>query len=472
MAIKITKKDIIWNYAGNTLNIGMGIFLLPIILLMLTTQEIGLWYVFASMSALVMLVDFGFSPTIMRNITYSWSGAEELLPEGTLQVDVDGKPNYGLLKSIITSSKKIYMILTIMSGILLFSLGTFYIYGLLPGNEMEYLVAWLIYALAIILNLYYSYWTPLLKGIGAIKEANQVLIISRLIYIMLSIIGLILGGGLVWLSLMYLVSGLLLRILSKVYFYRLLGGAFYHQDIEDKYNFKKIFTVMWPNAKKLGVVSIGAWMITRSTTLLCATYLGLEITAQYGLSLQILGIVGSFSSLLFNAYIPEIASSRVSHNFRRYNQIFSRAISLQWVVAIIGLLNVVILGPISLVLIGSNSTLLPSSILVMLGIVLFLEWNHSTFATLITMSNTVPFVGAAIYSGIGIVVISLVMLNFTTLGILGLIISQGAVQLAYNNWRWPRWVLKESNSSVFKILKASFNEIKGLAFKKKIDKST
>ncbi len=459
MAVNITKKDIAWNYMGNTLNIGMGILLLPAILLMLTSQEIGLWYVFASMSALVFLVDFGFSPTILRNITYSWSGVKELLPEGTQHIELDGKPNLSLLKSIIISSKKIYLILTIISGILLFSFGTCYIYGLLPEKEIEYLIAWLIYSMAIILNLYYSYWTPLLKGIGAIKEANQVLIISRLIYFIFSIIGLVFGGGLIWLSLMYLVSGLLLRILSKVYFLRLLGDD-YQQDIEVRYNFKTIFSIIWPNAKKSGIVTIGAWLITRSTTLLCATYLGLEMTAQYGLSLQIMGIVGSFSSLLFNAYIPEIASSRVSHNAKRYNQIFSRAITIQWVVGLIGLLGVILLGPTVLSLIGSNSTLLPSSILVLLGIVLYLEWNHSTFATLITMSNTVPFVRASIYSGIGIIVSSLVMLNFTTMGILGLIISQGVVQLVYNNWRWPRWVFKENNSSVYKILKASINEIK------------
>ena len=62
MGIKITKQDIMWNYAGSIFNIGMGIFVLPFVLKMLTTDELGVWYVFGSIAALITLLDFGFSP--------------------------------------------------------------------------------------------------------------------------------------------------------------------------------------------------------------------------------------------------------------------------------------------------------------------------------------------------------------------------------------------------------------------------
>jgi hypothetical protein len=176
--------------------------------------------------------------------------------------------------------------------------------------------------------------------------------------------------------------------------------------------------------------------------------------------LQILGIVGSVSSLLFNSYMPEIASLKLNNTAYRYLQIFSRAIAVQWIVSIIGILFIVILGPIVLNFIGANTTLLPSFLLVILGSVFFLEWNHSTFATLITMSNTVPFVGASVFSGIGIVTTSVIVLEFTNLGILGIVLSQGIVQLAYNNWRWPLWVLRENKISIYTIVKYSFIDLK------------
>lgn len=464
--IKITKRDIIWNYAGSILNIGMSFFILPFVLTMLSSHELGLWYVFGSLSALVALVDFGFSPTIMRNITYVWSGAKELMPEGTPSMEINGKPNYSLLNSIISASRKIYLILSIISGLLLLTLGTLYIQSLLEKNEMQYLVAWIIYAVAIFLNLFYSYWTPLLKGIGAIKEANQVLVISRTIYVVFAIVGLLFGGGLIWLSLMYLISGLLLGLLSKRFFLKIILMNNNQQKTEEIYSLKTIFSIVWPNAKKQGIVTIGAWLITRSSTLICSTYLGLETTAKYGLSLQVLGVVGSFSSLLFNSYAPEIAYLKVNNYTQRYKQIFSRAIALQWIVGLIGIAFVLMLGPSALRLIGSNSVLLSKETLIILAIILFLEWNHSTFATLITISNTVPFVSSSIYSGIGIIVLSYLTVEFTNYGILGVVLAQGFVQLVYNNWRWPLWVFKENDSSVLRVIRDFSTEISDFKLRK------
>lgn len=458
MSVKISRKDILWNYGGNILNIGMGILLLPIVLHTLSSQELGLWYVFGSISGLVTLVDSGFCPTIMRNITYCWCGATELLPEGVSQVDVEGKPNYSLLKSVIEASKKIYLMLALIAGALLISIGTFYIYQLSPEKESKYLIAWLIYAFAVFLSLYYNHWFPLLRGIGAIKEANHVMIITKIIDIVFSTIGLLLGGGLIWLSIMFLISGILVRILSKVYFSKLVGSEYLDQKVDNRYNFQKIFRTIWPNSKKNAIVTFGTWLMTGSTTLLCSTYMGLSTTSQYGLSLQLLGTIGNFSSLLLKSYIPEITYWGIRHNVKRYNQIISRVMAFQWLLGIIGIMGLVLVGPICLKLTGSNATLLPSDILTLLGIVLFLEWNHSSFQTLITLSNTIPFMRASIYSGIGIMVLSLTFFNFSELGILGLVISRGIVQLSYNNWYWPRQVLRENQSSVLKILKTSFEE--------------
>ena len=80
--ISITKKDIVWNYLGTVLNLSMNVLILPFVLRLLTVQELGLWYVFGSVAALVQLMDFGFAPAIMRNISYAWSGVISFIAEG------------------------------------------------------------------------------------------------------------------------------------------------------------------------------------------------------------------------------------------------------------------------------------------------------------------------------------------------------------------------------------------------------
>jgi hypothetical protein len=118
-----------------------------------------------------------------------------------------------------------------------------------------------------------------------------------------------------------------------------------------------------------------------------------------------------------------------------------------------GCLAVVIVGPFALKIIGANSSLLPRPILIILGIILILEWNHSTFATLITLTNRVPFLASSLISGVGIVFLSLLMAKFTDLGVLGLILSQGIVQIMYNNWYWPRMVCIENETNIYQLAK-------------------
>jgi hypothetical protein len=168
MGITITRKDVAWNYTGNILSIAVNVIILPVVLRMLSSDELGLWYVFSSISGLALMVDFGFSPTITRNVTYCWCGARELRAEGTPEIDDEGAPNFALLGGLVAASKRIYLILSLVAGLLAFTAGTLYVRQALPEGSIQYLIAWAVYALSIPISLYYSLWFPVLKGIGAV----------------------------------------------------------------------------------------------------------------------------------------------------------------------------------------------------------------------------------------------------------------------------------------------------------------
>ena len=78
MGIQITRRDIIWSYASYILQTGAGLLILPIILNKLPSNELAVWYIFLSITALVNLLDFGLQPTIMRNVSYIYSGARHI----------------------------------------------------------------------------------------------------------------------------------------------------------------------------------------------------------------------------------------------------------------------------------------------------------------------------------------------------------------------------------------------------------
>ena len=119
MKIQITKKDIIWSYASHILQTGSGVFLLPIILNKLSPEELAIWYVFLAITALVTLLDFGLLPTIMRNISYIFSGARELSKEGVVIQKAEMDIDYGLLKSMIKTTKRLYMIIAFIVALIM-----------------------------------------------------------------------------------------------------------------------------------------------------------------------------------------------------------------------------------------------------------------------------------------------------------------------------------------------------------------
>jgi len=76
--MQIGRKDLLWNYAATSMRILSGIVVLPITLRMLPSEEIGIWSIFLALMTITSLLDFGFSNSFSRNVTYIYSGVKEL----------------------------------------------------------------------------------------------------------------------------------------------------------------------------------------------------------------------------------------------------------------------------------------------------------------------------------------------------------------------------------------------------------
>lgn len=152
MGIQITRRDVIWRYASYILQTSAGFFLLPIILNRLPSEELAIWYVFLSITALVNLLDFGLQPTIMRNVSYIFSGAKSLKKQGVVIQNEVLTIDYSLLKNLIKSIKKIYMIIAFLIAVIMFSVGSIYIKSITNAliNQEQILISWYIYIVNII----------------------------------------------------------------------------------------------------------------------------------------------------------------------------------------------------------------------------------------------------------------------------------------------------------------------------------
>jgi O-antigen/teichoic acid export membrane protein len=463
--IKITKKDVLWSYFAQIFTVASGLITLPLILKLLSAEEIGMNYLMLSLGALVGLFDFGFTPQFSRNIAYVFTGAQVLKKEG-VAVTETSTINYKLLATMIHTAEFVYLRLAIVVLLVMLTLGTYYIYYVTKGfsNIDNSLSIWVLYSIGIFFNIYYSYYAALLIGKGLIMESKKAMVYSKVVYIVLAFVLLLSGVGLIGVVVANFIAPFVNRFFSYRYFFTIeLKEKISAHSISKKEKLE-LFEIVWYNAKKLGLVFLGSYAINKLSIFLAGLYLPLSDIGSYGLMIQLFGLLSMVSGMLFTVFEPRFSSLRTKGDTTALIKEFAFSMNIYYLTFIIGAIILLYLGPYFLSLISSNVALPTFSIMMLFAVVLFLEGNHSNFATLIVTNNSVPFVTSALVAGFFIGLGDYISLKYTGYGILGLVAVQGLVQIAYANWKWPFVVLNEFKINVLAFLTLgmteSFNRLK------------
>lgn len=458
--MRIKRKDIIWSYAAQFFNIASGILILPFILNKLSPEEIGFNYVLLTLSYIVTILDFGFSSQFSINITYVFNGVSRLQKDGiSNSVSLSGI-NYKLLKTLIYTARYLYSRLSICIVILLLVFGSLYIYKLTNNFTLipNMWLIWFIYIVSIYFNIYFLYYNSLLLGRGFIKEYQKAIILTKCLYIGISILLLLSGWGL----LSIVIANMISPFVNRYICYK----SFYTIDVSNAMNLyqislneiKSTFKILWYNTQKTGLVYLSCFAVSQAGMFFSGIYLSLEEIASYGLMVQLVGVVSLLSSTMISIQKPYFSSCRVKNESQELIKNFSMYLVIFYILFLLGSVLLIVFIPSSLHLIKSNVTL-PSIWLVVLYIVIrLLETNHSNFASIIMSNNNVPFVKAALISGCGIILGLIVVLNYTKWRIWGIVIVPGIVQGCYQNWKWPKDVCQEFNISYLNLLRLGVKE--------------
>lgn len=456
--IRIKKEDVIWNYAGNILNIGLNIFILPLLIYFLNEDEIGLWYIFTSINGLVMLLDLGFTPTISRNIAYCLGGAKELRKEGVKNCNKGATPNYPLMSLVYYTSEKIYLIVTLIALLMLGGIGTVYILYLI--NDIftwKYILAWVIYMLALLTNIYFSFYSSVLIGCGAISANNKSVIIGRVLQVLVLVLLLVNGVGLVGASGSYLIYTFIYRQCNKFYLKRIDNistNIKKNKQLASKNELDTIFKLMFPNAFREGIIALAQFLTTQATTILCSLFFSLTETGMYGMTVQIVTVISSVSSVYFSSFQPEMMICYVENNRQRLKQLLSMSNVVYICVYLIMFIGTLMVGVPLISWIKEGYTI-DITLLCLMALYFFLFKQHCMYTSFIATSNRLPYTIPFIVTGfLSILLVILLKITFPLLGIYSLVIGQIIAQAVYNNWRWPLFVLNELELSYVELLKS------------------
>ncbi len=460
MGVEITKKDVTWSYVAKLFQIGSGLVTLPLILRLLTTEEVGMNYLMLTVSSIVGLMDFGFSPQFGRNFTYVNSGARRLCREG-VEEERGGSIDWHLLSVLISTARFVYRRLSVLALIVMLTFGTGYIWYLTEGftNVNNSLYIWILYSFSTYFNIYFSYYSSLLTGSGMIRESSQAAILSKSAYLVLCTLFLLLGWGLFAVVAANFIAPFVQRYVSyRAYFKPELKARLAEQTVTRK-DIRETFSIIWFNAKKLGINFIGAYAVNKMGMFIIGFFLPLATIGSYGLLTQLTTIVSGIANTMFVTYLPKVSNCRVTGDRPMLKRTISFSMVVGQIIMLAGALGIIFVAPYLLELIKSQ-TMLPSRLICVLYLVIVaLELNHSEFASVISTENKIPYVVPSLVSGGVIVLLTFIALKFTTLGLLGVVLVQGIVQAAYNNWRWPLWVFRELDMSISEFYGTGFDSI-------------
>lgn len=461
MSMKITKKDIRWSYFALIFSNGVNVILLPFVLSCLSKNELGLWYTFTAIGAIAVLMDFGMMTTITRNVALIWSGVSVLRREGYEVSDREkgGLPNYDLLEQFLGALRVVYFFLSAAVFVLLSTAGSAYIVTVCRGkiSPADYLPAWIIYMVAVVVSVYYNYLNAVLKGMGAISESQKTTVISKATQLAISLAGLFLGYGLMSIAVAYLASAVIMRQSANRYFWN-------YEDNRSKIcwrpfikiRFREVsglLKIIWPNTYKEGVITLAGYLAGQADILLSSAFLSLEASSAIGLTQQMFTFIIPVGNALYNSYIPLFSTDRIEGNRSDLKQKFCLSSGVSIYTALFGGLAAIFCAPFILRLIRSHSGIIGPLPAVLMLLYLLLNNNHTLCGSFIATGNRVPTYRAYVFTSVLFCVLQVILLKFTNFGIYALILPILVCQLCYNNWRWPLEVAREFGTTLRELVK-------------------
>ena len=440
----IGKKEIAWSYIGTVFMIGAGVILLPFILNKMPQETVGIWNIFQTITALVLLLDFGFRPTFARNISYIFSGVKTLQRDGVQHTTEDAAVDYSLLKGTLLAMRRFYRWMALIVFALLATAGTAYFYYILQkysGDRQDAMIAWVLLIAINCYNLYTFYYDALMMGKGYVRQNQQINILGQAIYVGLAI-GLIYAGfGLTAIVGSQLISTIIRRVLSyRVFFTQEMKSRLAAAEVQEP---KDILRAISPNAIKIGLTQAGGFLVNKSAILIGSAFLTLEEVACYGITLQVMDILARCAMVFYQSYLPKLAQCRTENDLAGLRRYYLLCTGSMIAVFIAGGVVWVFLGNWALDLIHSQTHFLPTAMLCVMLFIGLLEHNHAQSAGFIMADNRIPFFIPSLASGAATVALLWLFLSPLQMGVWGLILAPGIAQLAYQNWKWPSVVIKE-----------------------------
>lgn len=435
IARRLNQSTVAWSWGFNFLRLASGLLLLPLLLRLLSDEELGMYYLFLSLNAIVVVLDLGFSPTIGRFITYAMGGARKLTAHGLDEEPPHGEPNYPLLWELLQTARVFYGLVVLATVSFLGTFGTFMVWRHAaetpqPGITWE---AWVISILAVAAETYFNVWNVFLRNMNQVLAATRIYFVAYAIRLILACVFLIIGDGLLSLPAASLITSFLVRNYSRRACLTALAAVPAPAHVDWRAHFRTI----WPNSWRLGLFFGGSYLSTNANVLLCTSIFGLKLSGHYGVALQVIGIVNGMAAVWTAVKWPLIGQMVTRRNTEGLRQLLWPRLWLQLLTYTALAAFAITCGPPLIRFIGSSKQMLPAIWMTLLAVNGLLEAHCSVWNTLISMWNRLPMLWASLATNVVALGLNVALVHLHGAEPGWLVLGPLIANVALNYWYWP-----------------------------------
>jgi hypothetical protein len=434
----------------NTVRLMSAVILLPLVLHKLPTPELGMYYVLMAQVALVPLVDFGFGPAIGRFVSYAMGGAETIQARGLARPGKSHAPNYALVWQLLSASRILYRYLSLALVVIVGIVGTLAVELRVNETASPSLtrLAWAATLLSTLFDIYWSYWGLFLQSMNQVLVGVRIGLMAYLLRLVTTGVLLVCGFGLLSMPLGALAGIMAGRWWARVKCLQLLAG---HPPPE-RAEAKKIFAILWPNSWRTGVQAVAGYLTASGNTQICSYVLGLRATAQYGLSLQLVGAAAGMAGVWTAVKWPLVGQYMARHDYPALRRVLRPRVWLHSLSYLLMAAVLILCGPWLLRTFGSGKQMLAPGWLGLMSLDSFLVLQFGIWGTLIFTQNRLPYLWPAVAtSGLGLL-LSLTLIHFTSLGLGALVLGPLLAGSLFNYWYWPPYAARCVGTTLFRFL--------------------
>jgi O-antigen/teichoic acid export membrane protein len=431
---RLHNSTVAWSWVSNGLRLAIGILLLPLVLRKLSAEELGMYIVLLTLVALAPVIDFGFSPTIVRFVSYAMGGAETLQPQGFAKATTAG-PNRRLLWQLFFTTQSLYRYLAIGALVLVGAWGTYMVELRVHQTPFPNVtrVAWAITLAATVFDIYSNWAVIFLRGMNEVLISVQISVVGSVVKFVVAAGLLLAGGGLISLPLGSLVGSLLQQSLARWQCRKRLGS----HPLPEKMHIWQNLQVLWPNSWRLGLMTLSACLTVQANTAICLKVLGLVEFAQYGLSGQLVGAISGMAAVWTTVKWQLIGQYRAQHDHAAMQRVLWPRFWLQHLTFLVLAGGLILCGPLLLRWFGSGKQMLPLGWLILLTLYHFVELHLSFWVALISTENRIPFLWPGLATTAVSLGLAILLIHSTSLGIGALVLAPLLAGSLFNYWYWP-----------------------------------